>query len=376
MRILQIATLFSPDGAYGGPTRVAVNQCRALRARGHDVIIAGGADGYATRPVRIDGVPARLSRARQVLPGAGFAGLAAPGILRLLAEVRAEIDVVHVHLARDLVTLPALRLAQLLGLPTVAQTHGMIDLSGNPLAGPLDRLLTGPALRAAGAVLHLTDTERRDLAAAIPGDLAFTELPNGVPEPESRVAATAPPEVLFLARLQERKRPELFVDVARELVRDGIDAVFTVAGPDGGRRSAVVGAAGSSVRVEDAVDPDRVSERIGHASVYVLPSVDEPYPMAVLEAMAVGRPVVITESCGLAPVVRSSGCGIVVDESREGLRAGIEALLRDPAAAAEMGVRGAAIARARFGMPAIAEQLETVYDRVLSAKRDASGVRG
>lgn len=375
MRILQIATLFSPDGAYGGPTRVAVNQCRALRARGHDVILAGGAEGYATRPTGVDGVPARLYPARRVLPGTGFAGLAAPGILRLLARARAEFDVVHVHLARDLITLPALRLAQVTGMPTVAQTHGMIDRSENPLAAPLDRTLTGPALRAAGAVLHLTDTERRDLAAAIPGELAFSEMPNGVPEPRTGVRAATPPEILFLARLHERKRPELFVDIARELAATGADAVFTVAGPDGGRRSAVAAAAGSVVRVEGAVDPQEVSDRLARASVYVLPSVDEPYPMAVLEAMAVGRPVVITESCGLAPVVRAGGCGIVVDESREGLRAGVTAMLRDPAAATAMGARGAIIARERFGMVTIAERLEAIYDRVRDAQTDESVVR-
>ena len=45
MRILQVATLFTPDGEYGGPVRVAMNQALALAAAGHEVTLAGAARG-------------------------------------------------------------------------------------------------------------------------------------------------------------------------------------------------------------------------------------------------------------------------------------------------------------------------------------------
>lgn len=377
MRVLHIATLFSTDGAYGGPTRVALNQCRALRERGHVVTIAGASAGYEDTPTELDGIPALLFPARRVVPRSGFAGLAAPGLLARLRTVRADFDVVHVHLARDLVTLPAIRMVQALGVPTVAQTHGMIGASGSSLAAPLDRLLTGPALRRAKAVLHLTETERWGLAATIPGELATVELPNGVP------AAGSPPphspgavEVLFLARLHERKRPELFVDVARDLLADGVHATFTVAGPDGGRRAAVEqAAAGTPVRVEGAIDPAAVSARLGLAGIYVLPSIDEPYPMSVLEAMAVGRPIVVTESCGLADVIRETGCGVVVDESKSRLKAAIGELIADPVRARDMGRRAAIVARERFSMDAIGERLESLYAPMVSPPMAADEVR-
>ena len=49
-----------------------------------------------------------------------------------------DYDVVHVHVARDFVTLPAATIARRAGVPYVLQPHGMIDPSDHALARPLD----------------------------------------------------------------------------------------------------------------------------------------------------------------------------------------------------------------------------------------------
>src|SRR6185312_11172960 len=117
-------------------------------------------------------------------------------------------------------------------------------------------------------------------------------------------------EVLYLARLHERKRPALFVETARDILSEGIDARFTLIGPDGGEGAKVREAITrgrefeTSINWEGSLPPEKTADRMAHASIYVLPSVDEPFSMSVLEAMAIGLPVVITESCGLADTVR------------------------------------------------------------------------
>ncbi|MEJ7754401.1 MAG: glycosyltransferase, partial [Candidatus Limnocylindrales bacterium] len=154
LRILSIVTLVSPLGEYGGPVRVAVNQANALRELGHDVTIAGGVRGYGRDvPTTINGVPARLFRASTLVPRTGFAGLAAPGLWRWFRRHARDYDVLHLHAARDLVTLPVGRLARRQGVPYVVQAHGMIDPSSNPLATPLDAVLTRAVLRGAAHVL-------------------------------------------------------------------------------------------------------------------------------------------------------------------------------------------------------------------------------
>ncbi|BBZ56378.1 glycosyltransferase [Mycolicibacterium phocaicum] len=370
MNILQIVTLVSADGAYGGPVRVAFNQARQLRARGHEVRIVGSYRGYDVPPDCIEGTPVHLSKARTVLPGVGFAGLAAPATFMWMIRNRRTFDVVHVHAARDCVTLPAAALAMLLGKHVVLQTHGMIDRSRRTLARLLDVLLTKRVLRQAAAVLYLTEAERTELLH-IQKCCRTEHLANGVPQYGGKLAETAPGdriEVLYLARLHKRKRPLAFVAAAVELLDEGIPAVFTLVGPDEGelegvQTSIAVAQRANRIRWEGAAPPSETVRRMQRASIYVLPSVDEPYPMSVLEALSVGLPVVITKSCGLAEMVERTGCGIVVDDSQQSLVAALRSLIEDQERRISMGDKARSTAVREFSMDSVARKLEQLYGR-------------
>ncbi|MGD7707102.1 glycosyltransferase [Microlunatus sp. Y2014] len=366
MRILAVATLVSPDGEYGGPIRVAVNQCRELAARGHDVTLAAAARGFDTLPTTVEGVPARLFPARTALPGTGFAGLSSPGLGRWLRRNLSTYDIVHVHLARDLVTLPAARLARRAGVPYVTQTHGMVDPSRNPLARPLDAMLTRPVLHGAAAVLHLTGTERRGLVAVAGPELPFHELPNGVPVPDEPATGTGR-EVLYLARLAPRKRPMVMLQVADRLHRDFPDVEVAVVGPDEGERAGLDAAAaelhdrGVPISVSGPLPPEQTLARMRRAGVYVLPSVDEPFPMSVLEAMSLGLPVVVTDSCGLAGFVAEVDAGLVVGPDPAETVEAVRTLVADPAHAARLGANARRGIIERYGIAAVVDRLLEVY---------------
>jgi glycosyltransferase involved in cell wall biosynthesis len=370
VKVLAVVTLVSPHGEYGGPLRVAVNQLRELAARGHDVVLAGGFRGYdAAPPAEIEGIPTRLFPARTLLPGAGFAGLTSPGLLHGLSTHAREFDVVHVHAARDMITLPAALLAQRAGVRTVLQTHGMIDESTNPLAGPMDTLVTRKALRDAHAVTYLTPEERRSLEVVSRGAARLVPLTNGVPsndDSDGGAVHAAHSEVLYLARLAPRKNPVMFAQVASDLAAEFPGTRFSLVGPDEGvgadvERIIDSAGVGDRLRWEGALAPESTLTRMKAASVYVLPSVDEPYPMSVLEAMSVGLPVVITHSCGLADFVSAHDAGAVVDPDADALRAAIAAFLSDPEAAREAGRRGRAAVSRERSMGAVADELESLY---------------
>ncbi|OMC40305.1 hypothetical protein A5740_24475 [Mycobacterium sp. GA-1841] len=377
---MHVVTLITPDGAYGGPVRVAFNQARQLRADGHHAVVAGAVRGYREIPTRLDGVPVRLSKARTVIPMLGFSGLLAPAMLLWMVRHRKTFDVVHVHLARDLITLPAALIALMLRKRLIVQTHGMVADSDHPIAPLLDRILVRPILRRAAAVLYLTEAERAALLRVQPA-AAVQHLPNGVPgyEPGPDVGADRVAdndvEVLYLARLQARKRPALFVRAATRLLAQDCAARFTLIGPDEGEGAAVRAAISQSGADEDAIawegalPPEHTTERMAAASVYVLPSVAEPFPMSVLEAMSVGLPVVVTESCGLANAVRDSGSGIVVDESEEALVEAIHMLIADRGLRERMSAAARRTATEVFSMAAVARELLTLYADVRSDAR-------
>lgn len=373
MRILAVATLISPLGEYGGPIRVAVNQCRELARRGHDVTIAAAARGFVTVPDEIEGVPARLFPARTVVPRTGFAGLGSPGLHRWLRQSIAAYDMVHLHIARDLVTLPAARIARRSGVRYVAQTHGMIDPSGHPLAKPLDRVLTVPALHGAERVLHLTETERQGLVRVAGDGPVLTELPNGVPVPHDGPSTSQPSrpgsrrEVLYLARLAPRKRPGVMLDVASALHTEFPDVDVAIVGPDEGEgeqvtaRARELAADGVGVSVSGPVPPEHTLDRMRQAAVYVLPSVDEPFPMSVLEAMSLGLPVVITDSCGLAGPIKRAEAGLVVDPTPARIVDAVRTLVADPTLAARLGDNARRLVREQFSIEAVVDQLESYY---------------
>jgi glycosyltransferase involved in cell wall biosynthesis len=363
MRVLQVVSLLSPDGAFGGPARVALNQSAELVRQGHHVTLAAGTRGYRVVPTESHGVALRLFPVRTALPFLGFSGMTAPGLTRWARAHLDEFDVVHIHLGRDLMVLPVAALARRHRAPYVLQTHGMVIPSRHPLAGPLDTLWTRRILAGAAAVFYLTDLEREQIRQVAHGEglVNLVNLPNGVPDhPLVPARSDAVPEVLFLGRLHARKRPVLFVQMARRLLDEGVRARFTLVGPDEGEGPAVLAAIGaeSRIRWEGPVDPEDAAQRLAQATAYVLPAEREPYPMAVLEAMSVGVPVVVCPDCGLAPAIRDTGGGKVANGTVEDLTAAVKAILSDAGA---YGRRARATARRDFGMRVVVDRLLGIY---------------
>ncbi|NHW47734.1 glycosyltransferase [Paenarthrobacter sp. MSM-2-10-13] len=180
-------------------------------------------------------------------------------------------------------------------------------------------------------------------------------------------------QFLYLARLHSRKRPTVLVDAAAMLAKT-IDKQIEVAlvGPDEGEESKVrqqILDTGTSdwIRIEGPLQPGSTLDRMRKASVYVLPSVNEPFPMSVLEAMSVGVPVIVTDSCGLAPFIAESGAGIVSDSSVEVLSAAMRRFVEEPGLRASAAAAAVGLARERFSMYAVTSQLEDVYQSLASS---------
>ncbi|MDB1087818.1 glycosyltransferase [Streptomyces sp. ACA25] len=384
MRVLHVVTLHTPTHRFGGPTRVALHLARGQRARGDRATVLALGDGFeGEQPREVDGVPVKLFPARHVLPRFEVSGITSPALLaRAWAYVQSA-DVVHVHLMRDLVTLPVALVALQARRPLVLQTHGMVDPSDKRVARLVDVLGMRRVLKKADAVLHLTATERDATAAVVaPEPMAPAyRLVNGVPvQKEVRPTGVGrPPTVLFAARLQDVKRPQDFVSAMPTVLKEHPEARFVMAGPDTGPLAADMLALARRLGVEHALEylgplpHAEVLRRMRTADVYVLPSIFEPFAVSALEAMSVGVPVVVTGSGGVSPDVAAAGAGRVVDsvaDADNGELVGRAVCeLLEPAANAEASAAGLRVIRERFTDDSVVESLAEIYGRVMAARR-------
>ncbi|WP_406391403.1 glycosyltransferase [Streptomyces sp. NBC_00887] len=386
MKILHVVTLHTPDHAFGGPTRVAFNLSRVQRANGDDARVMALGDGFpdGELPSHVEGVPVHLFQARHLLPMFEVSGITSAALLRTARRMMRGADLVHVHLMRDLVTLPAALLALATRTPLVVQTHGMIDPTEKKVAQLTDVLGVRKVLREADAVLHLTEMERVDVnAVAAPVPLTRTvRLVNGVRPQERKPARDPgrPPTVLYLARIQERKRPEDFIAAMPHVLAHHPDARFVLAGPDTGALAGTLALA-RKLGVTDSLDHvgplehDAVLAAGREADVYVLPAIEEPFPVSVLEAMSVGTPVVITRTCGQGPDVSGAGAGRVIDsrvgEDAANARKVADAILEllEPEAAEQAGKAAWQLVNDQFTIEAVTATLRRTYEDVVRRRR-------
>ncbi|SEF55591.1 Glycosyltransferase involved in cell wall bisynthesis [Actinacidiphila yanglinensis] len=378
MRVLHVVTLHTPTNDFGGPTRVALNLSRGLRAKGVDARIATLGDGFTgPLPTELEGVPSFVHQARHVLPAFEVSGITSPGLLAKARRMVKGADVVHVHLMRDLITLPFALIALEAGVPLVVQTHGMIDPTEKVFARAVDVLGMKRVLRRADAILHLTGMERDGVQAVVPDTplTTFHRLVNGVALQDRRPQRTdRPPTVLYLARVQKRKRPEDFVSAMPAVLAIHPDARFVLAGPDTGGLVGPLKALAAELGVDHALEipgplgHDDVLRRLREADVYVLPSVVEPFAVSLLEAMSVGVPVVATATGGLSPDIEAAGAGRITpsrpDADNGALVAAAVLDLLEPEENEVASEAAWQLVRDRFSIEAVVEELLGVYAKV------------
>ncbi|MFP7834825.1 glycosyltransferase [Marisediminicola sp. LYQ134] len=360
-----MVTYISPDGAFGGPVTVALAQSAALAKLGHDVTVFAGSPDDEVVESTLHGFVQKLFPARMIASPLGFASMHARGLTRYLSRHATQFDIAHVHMARDLVTLPAAMALQRRGVPTVIQPHGMIDRSSKPLARVLDLFATKRTLSRASTVLSLTGAEDIELHLVAPGS-TVSRVSNGVAVLELPSLDGRPEDVLFLARLHPRKRATAFVAMAALLVDDHPATRFSIVGPDEGDQAAVAKKITDSgltwkVHLEGALAPSQTSDRLRRARVFVLPSTGEVFPMTMLEAFASGTPTVCTDSLGIAEDCKRYGAAIVTDGSPQQLADAVREVLRSPALAESLRKGAYRYLREQLDISAVATSLETTY---------------
>jgi glycosyltransferase involved in cell wall biosynthesis len=207
--------------------------------------------------------------------------------------------------------------ARLAGVPHLVTTEGALD----PWKGPLHRGVDRRVYRWADAVVCNSATVADHLRRLGADRSVLRVIPNGIPETAGRDGfLPAQPHIVFLGRLHPVKGPDLLVEALPRVLARIPDAIATIAGPAAQKaeRDCAAQLRRELVRLglHDTVSmPGLVEEPakfLRHASVLAVPSRSEGSPNVVLEAMAVGVPVVAADVGGVSELVRDGETGWLV----------------------------------------------------------------
>ncbi len=370
MKLLHVIPSFFPAWRAGGPLFVAHGLTRALARAGHEVrVLTGNRDGSdvldvpADRDVDVDGVRVRYSTAMRAA----------------LARETRHFDVVHIHYLFRPHTSLASHYARRAGVPYLLRPAGSLSPAciGKQHAGLVasiaSRLKKRAYLATLGRVeigraagLHLATEGEREGAERLGFRCPAFVVPPGVDPPNPpETAREGPVALVLLARLDPIKGFDLLLPT---LARLRGDFVLRIAGsgPCEAALHRAVARLGLEERVRflGGVTGDAKWRLLHSSDVFVLPSHHENFGLSVLEAMAAGLPVVVSDRVELKDVVGAAGAGIVVPRTEEALAGALQRLIDDPLLRRSMGARGALCARERFSWERAAGAMEEVYATV------------
>ena len=188
--------------------------------------------------------------------------------------------------------------------------------------------------------------------------------------------ADTPVVVGTLGLMIPRKGTDLFVAMAHLLRERGTPVELRVAGgmePSYLRQWALDQiAAGEPLGVQFVGHVDDGMREVAGWDVMVMPSRADPFPLSVLEAMALGVPVVGADVDGISEQLADGGGMLVPPEDPVALADAVEALARDPQRRAELGAAGAHRVRERFTVAHAADALADAWSATLAPRSRAA----
>jgi glycosyltransferase involved in cell wall biosynthesis len=230
------------------------------------------------------------------------------------------------------------------------------------------------------AMFHVLNEDEGHLMRPLRLRPPVTVLPNGVSVDPRRIPLAGSfrarhpevgdsPYVLFLSRLHPKKGLDYLIGAFAEIARKDSRVRLVIAGPDGGALGSTqraVRAAGLIERthfVGPLYDTDKWAALVD-ATCFCLPSRQEGFSVAILEALACGLPVIISENCHF-PEVAAAGAGLVVPLDAGKVAAALAAVLADAGIRERMGRAGRELVESRYTWPRIAADSILMYHRLL-----------
>jgi glycosyltransferase involved in cell wall biosynthesis len=379
MKIVHVIDFIDPIG--GGPPQVVVRLAAAQAQQGHEVHVVAYARPDPESAERTQRQLARVpyidSVRRHILaPPSRRELLFAAEAERLIGQLLENSDCLHLHGVWERALHRAAAAARRAGVPYCFRPCGMLNPWSFAQKRWKKRLVLRFAARRAlnGArFLHCLNAEEAAFVDRLDFRPRSLVIPNGVffeeiePLPPPGTFRSSRPEladrryVLFLARLHYVKGLEYLAEAWAQCAPSVPDVDLVVAGPDGGARrsfEAQVAAAGLSDRVH-LVGPLYGADKFAalvDAACFCLPSKQEGFSVAIVEALACGVPVVMSQACRFSEAA-AAGAAREVPLDATTLAEALCSVLKSPLQAEAMGRAGRELIKSRYTWPVIAQQV-------------------
>lgn len=350
LRVLKVTQSYFPFVERGGPAVKVRSLARGLAKRGHSVGVLTsdlGIEGLSNPAVAIartnqgwryreDGVETRYLRGWSLYRSLTWN----PAAFEFCRKELASFDIVHIYGTYDLLGPIVAAACRRRGIPYLLEPMGMFrPMVRNLALKRAYRRLFGEsvALGAARLVATSVQEEKELIEEGIPPrKIAVrrngieSSQPSGAGGDFRRQYGISPQTfvVLFLGRIVEKKSPELLIDAFarwRSETHGAQDAALIFAGPfqnSSYRRKleARVRRLGvnSPVHFVGPLYDESKWSALADADIFVLPSQNENFGNAAAEAVACGTPVVVTDRCGIAPLIEGRA-GLVIKHECEAL---------------------------------------------------------
>ncbi len=370
MNILQ---LVSSSRTSGAEKHVAVLSDR-LRKRGHNV--------HAACP-HGDWLPEQLKSAEIPTLELDMRGVKSLGTPQLLKKYVTEhkIDIIHAHLTRA--TYFGLLTCKLTGLPIISSVHcrshdvvyrylfprensQIVSVSDFIRNGLLRKGVAGDRIRTIyNGTEFLLEQSEIEIEKAQPGNEEILPL---------RAELSLPPDaelIGLIARVDEFKGHLVLARAVKQIVAERPKAYFVLVGPVITQIQKemweITSADGVADRLRFMGVRNDVKRLVAEMQILTLPSRYEACSMSIIEAMAMGKPVVVTRAGGNPELVDHEITGLLIERTPECLAEALVSILSDPVKLKAMGEAAHRSAQKRFSAQVMVDNIESLYNEVLGA---------
>lgn len=353
LKILQVVS----SSATSGAERHCVDLAKLLQASGHQVEVACPPDNWMTKELAEAGIPTH---------GIDFKAMKGLRSLRDLYKIlpKGRFDVIHSHLSRAAYATWATGTVR--GVPIVSTVHVM---TGEPVY----RLMS----RKTNRIVAVSGFIRETLLASGVKDRYIDVVYNGTDFADKEYEAQAPVHeelevphsremVALIGRVCREKGHDIAVEAFPDVLAAHPETQLVFVGrtegafPDDLRRRA--DQLGVLPHITFTGNRNDVARLIDAASFTILPSSMEACPLAALESMARGRPLVASRVGGLKELVLHEKTGLLVEQNASELAGGMASMLESRDRREEMGENARQWIQERFTVAQMLERLEAVYE--------------